>query len=62
MKKKILVIEKNRNPIVRYTHARTKTMARVLQKAGSSLIPEVGILNLINRLESYAEDIVYNHM
>ena len=62
MKKKILVIEKNRNPIVRYTHARTKTMARVLQKAGSSLIPEVGILNLINRLESYAEDIVYNHV
>lgn len=62
MKKKILVIEKNRNPIVRYTHARTKTMARVLQKAGSSLVPEVGILNLINRLESYAEDIVYNHV
>jgi hypothetical protein len=62
MKKKILVIEKNRNPIVRYTHARTKTMAKVLQKAGSSLIPEVGILNLINRLESYAEDIVYNHV
>ena len=62
MKKKILVIEKNRNPIVRYTHARTKTMARVLQRAGSSLIPEVGILNLINRLESYAEDRVYNHV
>jgi hypothetical protein len=62
MKKKILVIEKNRNPIVLYTHARTKTMARVLQRAGSSLIPEVGILNLINRLESYAEDIVYNHV
>jgi len=62
MKKKILVVEKNRNPIVRYTHARTKTMARVLQRAGSSLIPEVGILNLINRLESYAEDIVYNHV
>lgn len=62
MKKKILVVEKNRNPIVRYTHARTKTMARVLQRAGSSLIPEVGILNLINRLESYAEDIMYNHV
>lgn len=62
MKKKILVVEKNRNPIVRYTHARTKTMARVLQRAGSSLIPEVGILNLINRLESYAEDIVFEHV
>lgn len=62
MKKKILIVEKNRNPIVRYTHARTKTMARILQKAGSSLVPEVGILNLINRLESYAEDIVYNHV
>lgn len=62
MKKKILVVEKNRNPIVRYTHARTKTMAKVLQRAGSSLIPEVEILNLINRLESYAEDIVYNHV